>query len=292
MSNLLDLSGKIDPTLADLFQTLSEVAATIAVPFFVVGATARDMILGLGYGLPSKRATKDVDLGIRVASWDAFQKMKESLLACGQFKQTELVPRVVYQGELLVDIVPFGEIADPKGEIRWPPDEDVVMSMVGFEDAYRAALEVRVRARPPLDILVASTPGLTILKLVSWADRPEERSRDAVDLSHILEKYIDAGNHERFYNEHLDLAEVENFDYVRAGARLLGRDIARIGNSETITRVKEILAEETADQGQYRLIQAMMAGEGTFHEESENRFEELLGQLRQLLKGIEDNEQA
>ena len=50
------------------------------------------------------------------------------------------------------------------------------MSMVGFEDAYRAALAVRVRASPPLDILVVSTPGLTILKLVSWADRPEDRS--------------------------------------------------------------------------------------------------------------------
>ena len=161
------------------------------------------------------------------------------------------------------------------------------MSMVGFEDAHRAARKVRVRASPPLEILVASTPGLTILKLVSWADRPQARSRDAVDLAYILENYLDVGNHERLYNEHLDLVEIKGFDYVRAGARLLGRDIASIGEPETIGRIREILAKETADQGRVRLVQAMMAGQDVSDEERKNRFGELRGQLRQLLMGIE-----
>jgi len=289
MSNLLDLSGKIDPLSLALFETLSEAAGSLQVPFFVVGATARDLIFELGHGLPSKRATKDVDFGVRVASWGEFKKLKDLLLTSGHFSQTKEVQRLQYRGELLVDILPFGEVADAKGKIRWPPDEDVTMTVAGFEDAYRAALKVRVRASPPLDILVASTPGLAIMKLVSWADRPQERSRDAVDLAHILEKYLDAGNYERLLEEHMDLAEVENFDYVRAGARLLGRDIASIGNPETIARIKEILAKETADQGQYRLIQGMIASRSAALEERENRFEELLALLRQLVKGIEDH---
>jgi predicted nucleotidyltransferase len=288
MNNLLDLSGKIDPASLALFETLSEAAGSLGVPFFVVGATARDLIFELGHGLPSKRATLDKDFGIRVASWGEFEKLKESLLTSGQFKQDKEVQRLRYRGELLVDILPFGEIADAKGEIRWPPDEDVVMSMVGFEDAYRAAREVRVRASPPLEILVASTPGLTIMKLVSWADRPEDRSRDAIDLAHILERYLDADNYGRLLEAHMDLVEIEGFDYVRAGARLLGRDIASIGEPETIGRIREILAKETADQGHDRLIQAMMAGRGVSDEERKNRFGELLGQLRQLLMGIED----
>jgi hypothetical protein len=44
MSNLLDLSGKIDPLSLALFGTLSEAANTLGVPFFVVGAIARDLI--------------------------------------------------------------------------------------------------------------------------------------------------------------------------------------------------------------------------------------------------------
>lgn len=288
MSSLLDLSGKIDPVSLALYETLSRVAASIGVSFFVVGATARDMIFELGYGLRSKRATKDVDLGIRVGSWDGFKKLKESLLKSGYFKETKEIQRLLYRGELLIDILPFGGITDAKGEIRWPPEEDVVMRMVGFEDAYQAALAVRVRARPPLDILVASPVGLTIMKLIAWADRPQERDKDAGDLAHILEKYLDIGNYERLHEEHRDLTEVEKFDYVRAGARLLGRDIASAGKPETVAKIKEILAKETADEGQHHLIQAMIADRGTALEERENRFEELLALLRQLKMGIED----
>jgi predicted nucleotidyltransferase len=162
------------------------------------------------------------------------------------------------------------------------------MNVAGFEDAYRAAHEVRVRARPPLDILVASPVGLTIMKLIAWADRPDERNRDAGDLAYILEKYLDVGNLERLFEEHMDLVEIEGFDYVRAGARLLGRDIASIGKPGTIGRIREILAKETADDGQYRLIQAMIPDWGAAIEESGNRFEELLALLRELVKGIED----
>lgn len=289
MSNLLDLSGKIDSASLALFETLSEVTNSLGIPFFVVGATARDLIFELGYGLPSIRATLDKDFGLRVGSWGEFEKLKESLLTSGQFKQDRDVQRLSYRGELLVDILPFGEIADAKWEIRWPPDGDVVMSMVGFEDAYRAALAVRVRASPLLDILVASTAGLTILKLISWADHPQARSRDAGDLAHIFERYLDVGgNYNRLLEAHMDLVEIEEFDYIRAGARLLGRDIASFGEPETIGRIREILARETADQGHVHLIQAMMAARSISDEEMENRFGELLGQLQQLLKGIED----
>lgn len=162
------------------------------------------------------------------------------------------------------------------------------MTVVGFEDAYRSAQEVRVRANPPLDILAASPVGLTIMKIIAWADRPHERNRDARDLTHILEKYLDVGNDKRLFENHLDLVEVENFDYVRAGARLLGRDIANAGKPETLGRIREILAKETADDGQYRLIGAMIADLSAVGSESGNRFEELLAALRELMRGIEE----
>jgi predicted nucleotidyltransferase len=254
----------------------------------VVGATARDVIFELGYGLPTKRSTLDREFGVRVSSWGEFEKLKKSLLTSALFKETSEVQRLVYRGELRVDILPFGEIAGTRGEIRWPPDEDVLMSMVGFEDAYRVALEVRVRANPPLDILVASTPGLTILKLISWADRPHDRPRDAIDLAFILERYLDAGNNERLFAEHIDLIEHETFDYLQAGARLLGRDIVKIGGPETIGRITEVLAKETAEEGQHLLIQLMMPAETLSDQESGKRFDERLTLLRELVKGIED----
>lgn len=288
MSNLLDLSGKIDPLSLALYETLGDVADSMGIPFFVVGATARDMIFEFGHGLSSKRATKDVDLGVRVSSWREFEKLKEALVASEHFTQTKEIQRLLYGGELLLDILPFGGIADPKSEIRWPPDEDIVMNVAGFEDAYQAAQQVRVRSNPPLDILVASPAGLAIMKIIAWADRPGETNRDARDLAHILEKYLDVGNYERLLENHVDLVELENFDYARAGARLLGRDIARIGKPETIRKIEEILAEETAEEGQYRLIVAMIGGSVAVVEESENRFEELLAALKELRVGIKE----
>ena len=288
MSSLLDLSGKIDQAKLALFETLNDMAGAAGIRFFVVGATARDMIFELGHGLSSGRATLDMDIGVRLGTWDEFRNLKESLLRSGQFTPAKEVQWLQYRGGLLIDFLPFGGIADAKCEIRWPPDQDVAMSVVGFEDAYEAAQPVRLRATPPLDILVASAAGLTIMKFIAWADRPHERSRDAQDVAYILDRYLDVGNVERFQKDHKDLVDVENFDYVLAGARLLGRDIARIGKPETIARIREILAIETADEGRYLLIRAMIANSVAADSETETIFEKQLAVLRELKRGTEE----
>ena len=75
--NLLDLSGKIDIFTVELFETISNVAVSINVPFFVVGATARDMILTHGYDIQTIRATNDIDFGVQVSDWDQYRKLTE-----------------------------------------------------------------------------------------------------------------------------------------------------------------------------------------------------------------------
>ncbi|MGD9161830.1 MAG: hypothetical protein PVG39_25695 [Desulfobacteraceae bacterium] len=67
--NLLDLSGKIDPLTIELFETIKNTADSGGINFFVVGASARDMILEYGYEIKTKRATMDIDLGVQVADW-------------------------------------------------------------------------------------------------------------------------------------------------------------------------------------------------------------------------------
>ena len=195
---------------------------------------------------------------------------------------------MLYKGHLPVDIVPFGAIGQPDKQIKWPPHHAVMMSILGFEDAYRAAQLVRVRADPPLDILFANLPGLATMKIAVWSDRPLQRGKDARDLAHIMRIYLDAGHYERFVEQHGDLLEVENFDYVKASARLLGRDIAEIMAADTKRKILEILEAETAEQGRYRLVQDMMAGSLLTDEENDNHFEEHLGLLRNLKEGIRE----
>jgi predicted nucleotidyltransferase len=75
---------------------------------------------------------------------------------------------------------------------------------------------------------VASVPGLTLLKLIAWADRGAQNNKDAADLYRLLATYSDAGNFDRLYDQESALLEAVEFDLELAGAQLLGRDVARI----------------------------------------------------------------
>lgn len=85
--------------------------------------------------------------------------------------------------------------------------------------------------------------GLALLKLISWDDNPERRSKDASDLFLIIRHYLEAGNLDRLFEEESDLIE-DNYDYNLASARLLGRDVRNISSPTTKTKLIEILKRE------------------------------------------------
>ena len=61
-----NLSGKIDPLLAEVLSQVSREAISLDIPFFIVGAMARDIVLELYYNLPARRSTRDLDIGVTV----------------------------------------------------------------------------------------------------------------------------------------------------------------------------------------------------------------------------------
>jgi len=75
MTNIsIDLSKNTDPIIADCIKVIKNVAEDLEINFFVVGAAARDLILGQFYDLPTGMVTKDIDIGITVSSWEHYQK--------------------------------------------------------------------------------------------------------------------------------------------------------------------------------------------------------------------------
>ena len=278
-SILLNLSPKIDSLFLTIFESLDTAASAVGIPYFIVGATARDMILSMGYGIEISRATADIDLGINVSSWDEFNQLKEALTNTGRFSEHRARQRLIYDNSIPVDIVPFGAISNADGNIRWPPDQDGVMNIVGFEDAFKLAQPVRLREEPPLDINFASPLGLAVMKLLAWADRNTAGNKDAIDLATVLRTYLDAGNRERLYNDHPDLL-TEDFDYVLAGAELLGRDIASSVSSPTKRLIIEILRQETDVDSQSRLAEDMSRRPSTI------TFEQNYAMLLSMKKGI------
>ncbi len=279
--SLFDLSGKIDDFTVGLLETIAEVAESLSVPFFVVGARARDIILSQGHAIETGRATQDIDLGVQVSDWDAYEQLRDALIATGKFESDKKqAQRLIYNELFPIDIIPFGGIADPDDCLSWPPEHDSTMSTLGFKEAYHTSITIRIRARPALDIQFVSLPGLALLKILSWNDNRLRRRRDANDLLLLMRTYLDAGNQERLFKEEIDLVG-EDFDYVRAGSRLLGRDIAKILRPESKLAIVKILDKETGEQNQYRLVEDMLGrGEGG------RAFEESLQLLEELKAGI------
>jgi predicted nucleotidyltransferase len=257
----LDLSGKIDRFLVQIFEEIVNVAESVNTDFFVAGATARDIILKFGYDIETSRATNDIDLGVKVSDWDQYNKLRECLIATKKFKPTREPQRLRYQDKVLIDVIPFGAIEGPDGMFSWPPDHETVMNTLGFEESYRHSLSVILRKDPGLYVKFADQAGLALMKLIAWNDRQPKGSKDAKDLRLLMRSHIDAGNQERLFEQESDLYEVlaesGSFDYMKASARLLGRDISTIAYPETRKILLEILRAETGEKDRYRLVEDM-----------------------------------
>jgi predicted nucleotidyltransferase len=274
---LYDISGKIDPALIDVLSAVKNVAVRLNIPFFIVGATARDFILEHCHNIKSPVMTQDIDLGAKVPNWEKFNTLSEALLATGNFSKGREKQRYVYKS-IYIDIIPFGPIAGKDRKIKWPPEDDIIMSTLGFEEAYQHAITVRLSRNPALDIKIPTIPGLAIMKLISWNEKYPERKKDAKDLLFIMENYEYAGIDSRLYEEEISLLKEEGFDNCLAGIRLLGRDMAKISDSATLNKIREIVSNETVDPTGYRLINNMVS----MHDD----FDETLFMLEKLKQGV------
>jgi predicted nucleotidyltransferase len=178
-----------------------------------------------------------------------FAIFKERLIETGEFVAASRVQqRLVYKDQALgfsipVDLIPFRGVSSSGATIAWPPRQDNVMNVAGFEEALESSVLMVIDQA--LIVRVASVPGITLLKLTAWGDRGRETNKDAADLYRLLAAYADAGNTDRLYDQELDLLKAAGFDMDLAGAELLGRDVARIADSQAMDQVRSFLASQS-----------------------------------------------
>jgi predicted nucleotidyltransferase len=243
------------------------------------------MILKHGYGIEAIRATNDIDLGVEVGSLDQYARLKEALIKTGMFEPTVEFQRLRYQRVLSLDVIPFGKFTGPGRSFLWPPENEIEMNTLGFEESFQHSLIVMLKQNPELLIRFAHPAGLALLKLISWDDHPE-RNKDAKDLKLLMRNHISAGNDIRFFEKEADIVDIltekGGFDFERAGARLLGRDISGIARSETRDRLLKILQRETEERGKFRLVLDM----ADIHSEVSTQFEENIALLEEFKAGI------
>jgi predicted nucleotidyltransferase len=229
--------------------------------YFVVGATARDILMYHLHGFPLKRASPDIDFAMAIESWPAFEALKAALLQEPAFRaDAKILHRIHYSptvGEgFPVDLVPFGGVEISPTQVAWPPDMATVMNVAGYAEALDSAVMVRIADH--CQIPVASIAGLVMTKLIAWLDRGQSNPKDAVDFRYLLQNYAAAGNVDRLYGEELPLLAACDYEFERAGPRLLGLDIASIASDESRQQIAGIL---TAPGLRNRLVAHMLRGE-------------------------------
>jgi predicted nucleotidyltransferase len=245
---IFPLLKPLSPLVLEPLKAVAQTANSLNLPYFLAGATARDLVLENIFGRAPGKLTRDLDFGFVLSDWKQFENLKAALISTGRFKPDRAVQRVLYQHSagiaVRVDLIPFGGVQEGS-QISWPPDNDFVMNVAGFREALESAIQVQVDG--DLVVPVASLPGLIILKLFAWADRKHEK-RDAPDILKILTDYADAGNEDRLYADELPILEASEFDVPIAGARLLGKDARHIASQETSASIAKMLADPDLKQ--------------------------------------------
>jgi predicted nucleotidyltransferase len=242
MSNTsINISGQIYPDAIQVYIAISEVCAQLEIPYMVVGASARDIVLHFGHGAKIQRATRDIDFGIQVPNWKAFQSLKQELLSRG-FQESRQQHKLVSASGVPIDIVPFGQLEDDNANISWPPDGDWVMNVLGFQEACKNAEIVRVQDAPPVDIPVATPEGMTVLKLIAWTDRSSDmRSKDAKDLLYLFTTYHNIPKVKEQVFDDENLMEAYEWDIELASAHQLGKDARNITEKQTRSAIETLL---------------------------------------------------
>lgn len=277
MSNIYNISSnQLDnPLLKELLTKLTDFFRKINTEFYIIGATARDLVLHNVYGFQPNRKTFDLDIAIAISNWEQFDTIVELLPKEADFsKDNSQQQRFLYNEFFKLDIVPFGGVANERGNIYWHPDGERRMSVIGFQQMAQFALTVQIDNE--LSVKVASLPGAFILKLAAWKDRHLENNKDAYDMALLIENYYSIHT-ERIANEHFDILEDEDFDEFIAGGKLMMRDVIQMLAEEpqALEYLKNIITEELEKEEISPLI-------NQFIETSKLKYEQTLRLLQEM----------
>lgn len=236
------------PYFKEVFEIIDEIMIKHSVPYYLIGVSAIALEL-LKKGIKPSRGTKDIDFAIMISTLDEYENISMSLQDKG-FNKVK-APWTFYSDKynVAIDILPFGEIEE-KDTVKFN-ERYSDLHILGFKEVLEEAEQVQIEDKivniPPL-------PGMIILKLVAWSDRPEERENDLADILRIIEHYFDH-NFDEIVEHHNDTFPEDGFDQLLIAAEVLGRKSRQyLEKSEALTeRIKNLLEVNLNDERESKI---------------------------------------
>ena len=239
MTGILLLSFMaIDPKTIAALRILARVLAEEKRSLVLIGATVPQLLIDrrLGFEAPA-RTTRDVDAVVTAASWEDFDRIRRRLFDAG-FRPGSAPHELVFDQDVKIDLIPYGPGLVQNDRLEWP-DTDRVISTLGVEEALESAVQEELA--PGLSLRVVPIPGLVLLKLVVYQDRPEERARDLTDVVYCFERYEGRIEGSRRFELTGMVVEGKPVQFEEAGAYLLGTEVARLAKAKSLAAVRNFL---------------------------------------------------
>jgi predicted nucleotidyltransferase len=200
----------------------------------IVGARCRDLLQrALGYRF-DLRVTSDIDLGLAVSNWSAYEELTTNLRPVGNTGIRYMVASVP------ADLMPFGRVEDPPGTVK-PAARRETMSVWGFTEVFGAASPLPLPGGST--VRIPTVAGYAALKLAAWLDRSAYREyKDASDIAAVLSWYAESTDvQNRLYDtaHGQNILVQEDVDDQAAAARVLGEDIATVIGDTLLAELAE-----------------------------------------------------
>lgn len=258
---------------APVFDALERAMAFCELDFYLIGAQSRDVWIN---HLPfEKKITRDIDFAVSVPGQAAWDALSTHLQEKENFRRDLKQPYRFYREELMLDLIPFGgmekdgtvSLADPHTELSVYGCREVTEEAVVLSDKFK----------------IITLPGLCILKLIAFGERPDQRQKDWDDFVLVLTNYGEIAGEQLYEGKYDDLI-TGDFDFTVASARMMGRHLQPIvnKNSELKDRILKTL-ESRLQKFSPPEIDEMYEGR-----DREDRQVLLLKLLIEVLRGLDD----
>ena len=218
----IDLAKIRQENLKDVFIILEERLRMLKIDFYLLGAIARDVWISGVYEQMPGRMTRDLDIAVLIDREESYKILRDELIQTGRFtplRQNKYV--LIFDGRIEIDLLPFGGLNLDSLHLA---DSLTLSSRNGLQEVNNFATEEVSLDEVPFK--VCTLPGLVLLKLIAFDDRPEMRRKDLDDVGSILRRYSNIAGAEIYRDENLDLLDLDSS--LKIGIQLMGRQIRSI----------------------------------------------------------------
>jgi predicted nucleotidyltransferase len=269
------------PEISEMLTALERGLAKFNVDFYLVGAVARDVWMNAINKIEPRRTTGDIDFAVFINNIETYDELREHLInkeGFSPYKGNNFV--LIWQGRTQVDLLPFGTIEDENGKVTTNGIGLTNISLQGFTEIYEEGLpELNLEGEHQFKF--CTLPGIVLLKMIAFDDRPEHRRDDVKDISDILNHFFDMYD-EEIWTNHNDLFGNEEMNLIHLAARVMGREIKKIAkrNLKLYERVENIMHRNTEDIAKSNMAIVMV-------EYFKNTVEENVKLLLEIKNGFE-----